>query len=194
MAVYGFKDNKCKYRVPTAYMTLNDLIPGGSYGDLPSIATVGNNMENGSEAFFHVNNSGFPGSGEGTVLAFKTKEGTYKNYMFFDTENDDLYFLAADGTSKSWRRVMRRPNTTFSKTVTIAANSNTTITLVEGSLGSRPVLSGTEVQAWKYDTVIPLPVAYNTYIGDNDNGVYVVVHNLSSTDSVTVTVKVDLLW
>lgn len=112
MAVYGFKDNKCKSQIATIYGDVTDEFGTSATVTTPTgIANVGNNMESNSIAFYHVNNAGFPGSGEGTITAFKTKGGTYKNYMFFDNVNDDFYFLAADGTSKTWKKSLRIKNT-----------------------------------------------------------------------------------
>lgn len=131
MTIYGYDQYKNKTRLPTPYADVTDLFEGGSETDVTGISQVGNAMDNDGIAFFHVNNNGFPGSGKGTILAFKTSGGTYKNYMFFDTENDQLYFLAADGTSKTWKKLLTK-QITYSQSIGVNANQQFSVNLASG--------------------------------------------------------------
>lgn len=191
MAVYGFKDNKCKAELPTVFADLTDEFPGGSYGSVPNISTVGSNMDNNSIAFYHVNASGFPGSGEGTIIAYKTKGGVYKNYQFFDTVNNEMYFLAADGTSKTWTRLCS-VGKTYTQTITVAANGSGVITFDSETHFTSKTAFTTDMRFYETGTAVEAKAMANVCLGDDYYGLYAQVYNLSDT-AIDATVRVLML-
>lgn len=185
MAVYGFKDNKCKSQIAKIYGDVTDEFGTSATITTPTgIANVGNNMENNSIAFYHVNNAGFPGSGEGTIIAFKTKGGTYKNYMFFDTVNNKFYSLAADGTSKEWVKML-------SATEVITGNT----TVAQGQ--TKPIQIGdatneyiiTMITSYDADQQTVTYVPISACIAYEAGYAYLVLSNLGDT-TATVNYKV----
>lgn len=190
MAVYGFKDNKCKAEIPTVFADLTDEFPGGSYSDVPSIATVGNSMPENSVAFYHVNSSGFPGSGNGTIIALKPKGGQYKNYLFFDTTQNRFFAIAADGTSKTWSPLLtiRR---TYSSSSTVNAGSSRAIQMGGGQFDANTTFT-VEVNAVESGTTTAAALLVNGYFGDDYSGFYCNVKNLSDV-AVDYTIKVRIL-
>lgn len=191
MSVYGFKDNKCKAELPTVFADLTDEFSGGTYSDAPNISTVGNNMPENSIAYYHVNSSGFPGSGNGTIIAFKAKGGTYKNYMFFDTTNNEFYAMAADGTSKTWTRLCS-VGTVYEETISVAANESEVITFDNETQFTSKTAYTTDMRFYKTGTAVAAKATANVYFGDSYYGLYAQVYNLSDT-AIDVTIRVLML-
>ena len=191
MAVYGYKDNKCKAELPTVFADVADEFPGGTYVDAPNISTVGNGMPENSIAYYHVNSSGFPGSGAGTITVFKSKGGTYKNYLFFDNVNNEFYAMAADGTSKSWVRLCS-VGTVYTRTTTISANSSYETTFASSTAFSSKAAFTVEVSSEISGTTTNAPIICNVCFGESNVGIRACLNNLSE-NAVDVTLKVKMI-